>query len=130
MSAEERRELVLTAATRAFARGGFAGTSTDTIAREAGVSQPYVVRIFGTKQDISEAKAAEEKVKALQSELIHLSRRSAMGAMAATVAHELNQPLAAISNYAAGARSRRASPTSTLPRTGSRRSSRMRSAPG
>lgn len=61
-------------------------------------------RIFGTKQDITEAKAAEDKVKALQSELIHLSRRSAMGAMAATVAHELNQPLAAISNYAVGAR--------------------------
>ena len=62
------------------------------------------VRIFGTKQDVSEAKAAEEKVKALQAELIHVSRRSAMGAMAATVAHELNQPLAAIANYAVGAR--------------------------
>lgn len=52
MSAEERREHVLAAATRAFARGGFAGTSTDAIAREAGVSQPYVVRIFGTKQEL------------------------------------------------------------------------------
>jgi len=49
MSAEDRRELVLAAATRAFARGGYAGTSTDAVAREAGVSQPYVVRIFGTK---------------------------------------------------------------------------------
>jgi AcrR family transcriptional regulator len=49
MSAEERRELVLAAATRAFARGGYAGTSTDAVAKEAGVSQPYVVRIFGTK---------------------------------------------------------------------------------
>ena len=62
------------------------------------------VRIFGTKQDITETKAAQEEVKALQAELIHVSRRSAMGAMAATVAHELNQPLAAIANYAAGAR--------------------------
>jgi AcrR family transcriptional regulator len=52
MSAEERRELVLTAATRAFARSGYAGTSTDAVAREAGVSQPYVVRIFGTKLDL------------------------------------------------------------------------------
>ena len=52
MSAEERRELVLTAATRAFARGGYAGTSTDAVAKEAGVSQPYVVRIFGTKLDL------------------------------------------------------------------------------
>lgn len=52
MSAEDRRELVLVAATRAFARAGYAGTSTDAVAREAGVSQPYVVRIFGTKRDL------------------------------------------------------------------------------
>lgn len=50
MRGDERRNLVLDAATRCFARTGFAGTSTDAIAREAGVSQPYVVRIFGTKQ--------------------------------------------------------------------------------
>ncbi|MBB6628955.1 TetR/AcrR family transcriptional regulator [Nocardioides sp. KIGAM211] len=52
MSADDRRELVLEAATRAFARGGFHGTSTDAVAREAGVSQPYVVRIFGTKLEL------------------------------------------------------------------------------
>ncbi|HTW15539.1 MAG TPA: TetR/AcrR family transcriptional regulator [Nocardioides sp.] len=52
MSAEDRRRLVLEAATRAFARGGYAGTSTDQVAREAGVSQPYVVRIFGTKLEL------------------------------------------------------------------------------
>ena len=52
MSAEDRRQLVLDAATRAFARSGYAGTSTDAVAREAGVSQPYVVRIFGTKLDL------------------------------------------------------------------------------
>src|SRR3954464_15751550 len=52
MSAEDRRELVLEAATRAFARGGYAGTSTDAVGKEAGVSQPYVVRIFGTKQQL------------------------------------------------------------------------------
>src|SRR4051795_13501204 len=52
MSAEDRRELVLAAAARAFARTGYAGTSTDAVAKEAGVSQPYVVRIFGTKLDL------------------------------------------------------------------------------
>src|SRR3954451_24742774 len=52
MSAAQRRDLVLAAATRSFARTGFAGTSTDAVAREAGVSQPYVIRIFGTKQDL------------------------------------------------------------------------------
>jgi AcrR family transcriptional regulator len=52
MPASERRELILAAATRAFAEGGYAGTSTDTVAKEAGVSQPYVVRMFGTKLDL------------------------------------------------------------------------------
>lgn len=52
MDASDRRELVLEAATRAFARGGFAGTSTDAVAKEAGVSQPYVVRMFGTKSEL------------------------------------------------------------------------------
>ena len=52
MRGDERRDLVLEAATRCFARTGFAGTSTDAIAKEAGVSQPYVVRIFGTKQNL------------------------------------------------------------------------------
>src|SRR3546814_18450875 len=46
------------------------------------------VRIFGTKQDITEEKAAQEKVRALQAELMQASRRSEMGAMAATLAHE------------------------------------------
>ena len=52
LSAPERRELVLAAATHAFAQNGFAGTTTDAVAKEAGVSQPYVVRIFGTKLDL------------------------------------------------------------------------------
>jgi two-component system, LuxR family, sensor kinase FixL len=62
------------------------------------------VRIFGTKQDITAERSAQDKVRALQAEIIHMSRRSAMGAMAATLGHELNQPLAAISNYVAGTR--------------------------
>ena len=52
MSAPKRRELVLAAASRAFARGGYAGTTTDAVAKEAGVSQPYVVRMFGTKAEL------------------------------------------------------------------------------
>ncbi|NMM85264.1 TetR family transcriptional regulator [Rhodococcus sp. SRB_17] len=55
MSAPARRALVLAAATRAFAHGGYSGTSTDAVAKEAGVSQPYVVRMFGTKADLFEA---------------------------------------------------------------------------
>jgi AcrR family transcriptional regulator len=52
MPAAERRALILAAATRAFAASGYAGTSTDTVAKEAGVSQPYVVRMFGTKLEL------------------------------------------------------------------------------
>ena len=62
------------------------------------------VRIFGTKQDITERKVAQEKLRLLQAELLHVSGRRAMGTMAETLAHELNQPLAAIANYAAGVR--------------------------
>jgi two-component system sensor kinase FixL len=68
------------------------------------------VRIFGTKQDITEEKAAQERLESLRAELIHLSRRSAMSAMAATLAHELNQPLTAIGNYVAGMRRAMADP--------------------
>ncbi|WP_373453910.1 TetR/AcrR family transcriptional regulator [Rhodococcus sp. 06-418-5] len=52
MDVADRRELVLDAATQAFARGGYAGTSTDAVAKLAGVSQPYVVRMFGTKVEL------------------------------------------------------------------------------
>ena len=49
MSAEQRREQVVHAAIAEFARGGYSGTSTETIARGAGVSQPYLFRLFGDK---------------------------------------------------------------------------------
>jgi AcrR family transcriptional regulator len=52
MSAEERREQILGAALRVFAEGGYAASTTDQVARAAGVSQPYVVRMFGTKQQL------------------------------------------------------------------------------
>jgi len=52
MPAGERRELILQAATRAFAASGYAGTSTDAVAKEAGVRQPYVVRMFGSKLEL------------------------------------------------------------------------------
>jgi C4-dicarboxylate-specific signal transduction histidine kinase len=73
---------------------------TADVERENGRS----VRVFGTKQDITAEKSAQEEVRALQARLIHMSRVSAMGTMAATLAHELNQPLAAIANFAAGTR--------------------------
>ncbi|MTJ62552.1 TetR/AcrR family transcriptional regulator [Nocardia seriolae] len=52
MTATERSAEVLAAATTAFAESGYAATKTDDIARRAGVSQPYVIRLFGTKQQL------------------------------------------------------------------------------
>lgn len=50
MTADERRESVLAVALPAFAAGGLAGTSTEEIARRAGVSQPYLFRLYPTKK--------------------------------------------------------------------------------
>jgi AcrR family transcriptional regulator len=50
LNADERRVEVVNAAVKAFAEGGYAGTSTDEIAKLAGVSQPYLFRLFGSKQ--------------------------------------------------------------------------------
>jgi AcrR family transcriptional regulator len=50
MSAAERRELVLDAAVADFAVHGLAGTSTEDVARRAGISQPYLFRLFPTKK--------------------------------------------------------------------------------
>ena len=52
LTAAERSVQLIDAAIIAFAKGGYAGTSTDAVAKEAGVSQPYVVRIFGTKLEL------------------------------------------------------------------------------
>ena len=52
MSADERREAILEAARDAFAVAGFHGTSTETIAERAGISQPYLFRLFGTKKEL------------------------------------------------------------------------------
>jgi C4-dicarboxylate-specific signal transduction histidine kinase len=47
---------------------------------------------------------AQDRLDAMQGELIHISRVSAMGTMASTLAHELNQPLAAVMNYVVASR--------------------------
>jgi AcrR family transcriptional regulator len=52
LTAAERSEQLIDAAVTAFSLGGYAGTTTDQVARLAGVSQPYVIRIFHTKQEL------------------------------------------------------------------------------
>ncbi len=51
-SADVRRDEIVEAARVEFAIGGLHGTSTEDIARRAGVSQPYVFRLFGTKKEL------------------------------------------------------------------------------
>lgn len=57
-------------------------------------------RLFtGFVRDLTERQEAERRLHEMQQELLHVSRLSTMGQMASTLAHELNQPLAAVSNY-------------------------------
>jgi two-component system sensor kinase FixL len=58
----------------------------------------------GFIRDLTERQKTEVRLQELQSELVHISRLTAMGEMASTLAHELNQPLSAISNYLRGSR--------------------------
>lgn len=58
LTAAERRDDVLDAALAAFAERGLHGTSTEDIARDAGISQPYLFRLFGTKKKLFEAVVA------------------------------------------------------------------------
>lgn len=69
----------------------------------------------GFVRDLTEQQQTQARLQELQSELVHVSRLSAMGEMASALAHELNQPLAAISNYMKG--SRRLLTDSTDPNT-------------
>ncbi len=56
----------------------------------------------GFVRDLTERQKTEARLQELQSELVHISRLTAMGEMASTLAHELNQPLSAITNYLKG----------------------------
>ena len=58
----------------------------------------------GFIRDLTERQKTEARLQELQSELVHISRLTAMGEMASAIAHELNQPLSAIANYLTGTR--------------------------
>jgi two-component system sensor kinase FixL len=56
----------------------------------------------GFVRDLTDRQTTERRLQDLQSELVHVSRLTAMGEMASALAHELNQPLSAIANYMRG----------------------------
>ena len=69
-------------------------------------------RVFsGFVRDLTEREEARVHLEELQNEIAHVSRVSAMGTMASSLAHELNQPLTAIANYVEGARDLLDNPT-------------------
>ncbi len=58
----------------------------------------------GFVRDLTERQATHQRIQDMQAELIHMSRFTAMGEMASTLAHELNQPLTAVASYLNGCR--------------------------
>ena len=77
--------------------------STFPMKLEVGEVRSGERRFFtGFIRDLTERQATERQLEELQSELARLSRLTAMGEMASTIAHEINQPLSAIANYLQG----------------------------
>lgn len=64
----------------------------------------HALRAVGAVVDLTERRRAESELRRTQAELVHISRVSAMGTMASTLAHELNQPLTAVTSYVRGSR--------------------------
>ena len=85
-SAEERRRSILEAARYEFAARGLHGTSTEDIARRAGISQPYVFRLFGTKKRLFVATCEDcmrETLEAMRQAAVGPSGEEALNAMGA-----------------------------------------------
>ncbi|NNM76702.1 PAS domain-containing sensor histidine kinase [Sphingomonas sp. ID1715] len=84
------------------ADGGYRWVHARTTRRADGPTDGAVW--FGTLDDVHDARMAEEASRRMQEELIHVSRLSAMGAMASVIAHDLNQPLTVAAQYIRGSK--------------------------
>jgi AcrR family transcriptional regulator len=83
-TADERREAVLEAARDEFAQHGLHGASTDAIARQAGISQPYLFRLFRTKRELfvaCTARGYERVITTFRTAADGVPRDERMGAM-------------------------------------------------
>src|ERR671939_1375315 len=85
-TAEERREEILVVALEEFGEHGLDGTSTDTIARKAGISQPYLFRLFGTKKELFAATIAR-----CFDETLEMFRRAAEGLRGEEALHAIGE---------------------------------------
>jgi AcrR family transcriptional regulator len=86
LSAAERKDDVLEAAMIEFAERGLEGTSTEDIARRAGISQPYLFRLFGTKKELFIA-----TVSRCFRETLELFQRAAEGKRGDEALHAIGQ---------------------------------------
>jgi len=79
----------------------------DTFPMHLSVGEAHTAerRLFtGFVRDLTERQEFQQRLTELQSELAHMARATALGEMASTLAHELNQPLTAVANYLKGSR--------------------------
>jgi AcrR family transcriptional regulator len=83
---EERREEILDAALGVFAEHGLHGASTEEIAKRAGISQPYVFRLFGTKKELYLAVVAR-----CFRQTLELMQRSAEGKRGLDALHAIGE---------------------------------------
>ena len=90
-------------------------TSLQGMAQLNGVIAKMKALIREKDELIVQRKASEFHARELQRELLHVSRLNAMGQMTAAIAHELNQPIAAIANYVNAAKRMLASSDADIP---------------
>jgi AcrR family transcriptional regulator len=106
-SADERREEIVAIAIEQFALGGYRGTSTEAIAREAEISQPYLFRLFKTKRDLFLAcydvahQRTLETFRSAGSGVPHADVLPAMGKAYVALLEDRNQLLFQMQAYAA-----------------------------
>jgi AcrR family transcriptional regulator len=106
-SAEQRRAEIVQIAVEHFALGGYNGTSTEAIAREAGISQPYLFRLFKTKRDLFLAchdrqhERLYETFRTAADDAPRGERLAAMGAAYAALLEDRHALLFQIQSYAA-----------------------------
>lgn len=86
LTAAERKDAVLDAALIEFADRGLEGTSTEDIARRAGISQPYLFRLFGTKKELFKSATAR-----CLRETLELFQRAAEGKRGEEAMHAIGE---------------------------------------